>query len=761
MKMYKIGTKIAFFLITVIFPVMAICNIQDISDQKNGFSEPEKISLNGIWQFEQTLQAIPPATFTRTIPVPGLIHLAIPKAADYDKFFKAPNLNLLEEQHSPMDIDYQPKYSWYKREVFIPENLKDLKAILCINKSQFVTQVFVNGMDAGYSSECYTPIEFPVSYFLKYGQKNEILIRVGERVWLPAHAAGSTDLEKKHYLPGIWDDVLLSFSGNQRIHRTLILPDAKNGKVTAKILIRSLYPSQQVHFAPDDDTCSIKVEIFRNDNDEKVAGSSISGIARRDCITRFETVLTVKNPQLWSPESPFLYLARFTVFDKGKVSHVVEDNFGMRDFAIDGKHFYLNGEKRYLRGSNISLQRFFEDPECADLVWNRKWVTRLLSDIPKKTNWNAVRLSLGPVPDFWYDIADSCGLLIQNEWNSWQQHGWESSYKTEFTNWIWSDGSHPSIVIWDALNESRNKYIGNTLIPELKLLDPTRPWDDGYMDEADMPNNEMDEPHPYQCGYELMYLEDVGAHLEKNPYDLGKLDSKNQSFVNSKAAQLINEYGWMWLWRDGSPAKLCKSHFDYFTGKDASPEKRREFQAYWLQLETEWLRAERSNAGVLSFCMLTNNYGFTGDYFTGPIKDLNPSPALNWFQHCFAPVAVFIDLADQRYFMHAKAYTPNTDLTFNLVGINDLNSKQAGTIEVKVYNNKGGSVVSKKLKLEIAAWGKTEMPLTLKLPKTSGGYLVVSELTLPETGRKMISRRYIRVGDAAEYSYFNWRLMNK
>jgi hypothetical protein len=35
-----------------------------------------------------------------------------------------------------------------------------------------------------------------------------------------------------------------------------------------------------------------------------------------------------------------------------------------------------------------------------------------------------------------------------------------------------------------------------TIIPELKQLDPTRIWDAGYMTSSQMGNDEMDEPHP-------------------------------------------------------------------------------------------------------------------------------------------------------------------------------------------------------------------------------------------------------------------------
>ena len=68
--------------------------------------------------------------------------------------------------------------------------------------------------------------------------ENEILIQVGDRAWLPSEAAGSTDKEKVNYLPGIWDNVYISFSGNFAVHKMLMLPSLKEKKVTAKLQIR-------------------------------------------------------------------------------------------------------------------------------------------------------------------------------------------------------------------------------------------------------------------------------------------------------------------------------------------------------------------------------------------------------------------------------------------------------------------------------------------------------------------------------------------
>ncbi len=101
------------------------------------------------------------------------------------------------------------------------------------------------------------------------------------------------------------------------------------------------------------------------------------------------------NFEKWSPEKPFLYTAEIRLFDGEKLSDVVTEKFGMRDFERRGKFFYLNNEKYYLRGSNITLHRFFEDPDCQALPWNREWVKKMLIDDPKSIDWNAMRICVG------------------------------------------------------------------------------------------------------------------------------------------------------------------------------------------------------------------------------------------------------------------------------------------------------------------------------------------------------------------------------
>ncbi|MBW8334584.1 MAG: hypothetical protein K0M40_21395 [Prolixibacteraceae bacterium] len=710
------------------------------------------INLNGTWQFDQTLNAFPPVKFTRTISVPGLIHLAEPKIEDYDKFLKRNDNVEAKDRRQMNDPDYTPKYSWYRKSIFISKDLESKEGMITIKKSQYVTQVYVNGMDMGVSMACYTPVEFLITKALKFGVENEILIKVGDRIWLPSEAAGGTDTEKDHYIPGIWDDVLLSFTGKLRVNRLLVLPSVANKKITIKAQIRSLFPAQNYHDNANSDSTTWDISIVEKKTGKVVTSISRRFSAKRDNLSEVIMDIPMKDFTNWSPDNPFLYLAKATLkTDKG-ISDEAVKQFGMRDFTRKGKFFYLNGEKIILRGTNVTLQRFFEDPDCGNLVWDKEWVKKLLVDYPKGLNWNMMRICVGIAPDFWYDIADENGLMFQNEWLYWSNHGWDEQIRKEYTDWVWTDGNHPSITIWDAINENWDNFIGNTLIPDLKKLDPTRVWDAGYMSGDQMTQDEMDEPHPYQG---VIYWLPPGAN--RDIYPLGNLDfnpSIMQEIKNASSAQLVNEYGWIWLWRNGLPSKLTVEVYEHYLGKNSTPDQNWELQAYWMQLETEWLRSESNIAGVLAFCYLANNYGYTGDWFAGNIRDLKPSLTLDWFQHAFAPVATFINLTDERYVRMTKAHDPGSNLLFNLAGINNQNQPSNGSVKLSLLDSKGKSVTQQNFRVKLESFVRTDIPVSVVLPSEAGGYLLVAEFTA-ENGSPVISRRFIKVGDLAEYSFYN------
>lgn len=713
------------------------------------------INLNGTWEFDQTTTAFPPKKFTRKIPVPGLVHLAEPKIEDYDKFFKRSDKVEFKEQHNLYNLDYTPRYSWYRKTVTIPKEFEGQEGVITIKKSQYVTQVYVNGIDMGTSMACYTPVEFNISKALKYGAENEILIKVGDRVWLPSEAAGGTDKEKEHYLPGIWDDVLLSFTGTMRVDRLLVLPSVAEKKVTVKALIRNFMPAQIFYGDAMSDSVKMEVTILEKSTGKEIARSSGQFLSKRDNNSEVKLDIPLTTFTAWTPEKPFLYTARVSLSNRKGSSDLVIKNFGMRDFTRQGKFFYLNGSQYILRGTNVTLQRFFEDPDCSNLVWDKTWVKKFLIDYPKQLNWNAMRICVGIVPDFWYDLADEYGMMFQNEWLYWQNHGWDEQIRKEYTDWVWTDGCHPSIVIWDAINENWDDYIGNILIPDLKKLDPTRVWDAGYMTSDKMNNDEMDEPHPYQGPMPWSIKE-----FDKNPYPLGNLDFRPeliQKIEKAGTAQLVNEYGWIWLWRNGIPSKLTVELYKYYLGENSTPQQNRELQAYWLQLETEWLRSNTNVAGVLAFCYLANNYGYTGDWFIDNIRDLKPGPTLNWFQHCFSPAGLFINLTDERYTKHLLPHATGSDLLFNVAGVNNNSQVVNGNVKIYLIDPQGKKSSEKQLAVSLPALTRINIPAAIKLPEQSGGYLLVTEFVPEGKSQPVISRRYLKVGNTENYSFYEMK----
>ncbi|MEE9439952.1 MAG: sugar-binding domain-containing protein [Saprospiraceae bacterium] len=754
------------------------------------------IDLNGQVAFDQTETAYPPLEFTRTIPVPGLIDLATPKIEQYEEYFRG---------------THKPRYSWYKFEFEINKKNAQRYAVLKILKSFFNTQIVINGHDVGTYMQGSTPIDADLTAFIKEGN-NVLLVRLGDRAWMPKEAATGFDREKYTDIPGIWDDVFIEIAGPIKVHRALVLPSLKNKKVIVKVNLENYVNivERNMEFAEIDYTLSAVIR-------EK---SSLLKITKPYTIQNkigcqqsktIEFEIDISNPKSWSPAAPFLYELIIEVTADRKFfplygnteSIKPKDNqswigdkdikvitFGMRDFESVGKAFHLNGSPINLYGSTITLNRFFEDRDRAHLPWDRAWVEELMVNIPKALRWNFFRVSIGLLPKFWYELADKHGILIQNEYLMWNLRGRPSGYQKEYTDWIWSDGNHPSIVIWDALNEQKQDYIGRVLIPELKKLDPTRIWDLGYMKSEEIGKLEVNEIHWYPLAHGW-WVNDKWVKEHMPAFRFGKVTKKYDGLAQFDLATtpiIVNEFGWQWQSRNGLKSgvrtfgnftaddktpyttnyesyepngkQLYKNRdsYLYFLGDGASAKKRRDFQAYILAIESEILRSTREADGLATFAYLTNNNGYTGDWFKDDIKNLEPTQGLLVQYHTCRPFAVFVDMQDGRYLKKPDTYKRGQNINVKLYGVNDNNEDKKGNLVLKLIGL-DGEISTQSISIDIKANWQNCYTVNIELPEKNGGYMLVSELhdeTLDDINQ--VSRRYIKVGtneivDWPEYNY--------
>jgi hypothetical protein len=62
-------------------------------------------------------------------------------------------------------------------------------------------------------------------------------------------------------------------------------------------------------------------------------------------------------------------------------------------------------------------------------------------------------------------------------------------------------------------------------------------------------------------------------------------------------------------------------------------------------------------------------------------------------------------------------------------------------------------VSSQDLTVKLESYLRTDIPVSIVLPSEAGGYILVAEFT-PENGRTVISRRFLKIGESADYNYF-------
>lgn len=676
------------------------------------------ISLNGTWQVEQgALNNELPTEYSHTAAVPGLLADA------------KPAFNGLGQPSEERDV------FWYKRSFDAPKTALDT-ALLCIAKVKYGAKVWVNGVDVGEHYGAFTQAEFDLAKAIMWGENNELVIRVGaERSQIPAFIPTGQDNEKEFWMPGIWDDVNLLFTGAQTIVRSKVETNINTGVATIKNTIKNNGNS--------DVTLTVNNSLREWKTNTNASNQSSVALTLAPGETKIiEQQVSVNDMKLWTLESPFLYIADTQL----KVNDVVIDDqatrFGFRSVKWQGgdeRGFYLNGEKTYLRGSNFSLGRFFEDPNAGTLAWNEAWVRKLYTTYPKDYNWNLFRTSIGRLPNFWYDIADEEGFLIDDEFAYWtlmgqmkdtETHKFDQAHlewsivelEKEFTSWIQENWNHPSIAWWSASNETTDMKSFDT-ISNVRHLDPTRQWENGGWQK---PHHQDDpiEDHPYIFAANfnpvLALLGNHGEGIESldgnSGQHKGPINPKSVvqvTYPSSHNPYIINEFGWLWLNRDGSSTKLTNEIYPRLLGDDNTTDTRREAWAYLHAGLTGFWRAKRGYQGVQHFAYLSHSKpgtAYTSDNFID-LENLVMEPRWHEYsKNVWSPAAVYIDKWTDDYQRGKPADIP-------LIMINDNLQTMNGEVQLFVTDEDGNILEkSERVKVSIDKNGEQAFELEINIP---------------------------------------------
>jgi hypothetical protein len=686
------------------------------------FAGRQVINLNGAWQIAQGGMEAVPSQFDHTVPVPGLVDMAEPP---FDE------VGVRSGRRQAF---------WYRRTFTIPGPLPAV-ALLKVHKAKFGTAVYCNGRAAGEHLPCFTPGYFDVRDALKgEGQENVLVIRVGAfHDALPSTVQWGHDFEKIRYLPGIYDTVELHLTGAPFIRNIQTVPDVTRKRV--RVLA-------EIHNPRKADRVKLSYTIREARSRKQVAqGSTSDNATRRFTTIPMDCIIPLPDCRLWSPDDPFLYeLALDTGHDRRTV------RFGMRSLRFD-KHTgraVLNGRTYFMRGTNICMYRFFEDPAREDRPWREEWVRRLHRQF-KHMHWNSIRYCIGFPPEIWYRVADEEGLLIQDEypiWNggncaNWPAGATSEHVAAEYTEWMRERWNHPCVVIWDAQNETVTPITGQAIRAVRSLDISNRPWENGW--SAPQHPDDPQETHPYMfSGYRRRAVPPDGplSHFTNNVIVPGNgPNERNNEGIRCTNPIIINEYGWLWLNRDGSPTTLTEAIYPKLLGPDATTHQRRECYARYLAALTEYWRGHRQCAGVLHFCGLAYSRpaaprGQTSDHFTD-LEALTYEPSFETYvRDAFAPVGLMIDFWQERVAGGATIKTP-------VIVVNDLYRDWKGTVHLRM-THKDRTVKEQSASCTVDALGRVTLDFSQPVPEEEGTYELVAELTGTE-GKPVRSLRSFTV----------------
>jgi hypothetical protein len=674
------------------------------------------VNLDGTWELAEGGMDSVPVEYEHEVPVPGLVDMAKPAFAEVGK-------------NSPMRQAF-----WYRR-TFTVEGQIPAVAILKIHKAKYGTKVFLNGRLVGEHLPCFTPALLDVRQWLKgSGRENELVIRIGaHRELLPQDMPTGWDFEKYLYIPGIYDSVELILAGSPYIANVQTVPDIDKSKVRVIAEIDNVRGSDRIEIHYKLSQVRVPKTVYRGVAD-------VTGCSNDKKVT-VDFEVPVPDCRLWTPEDPFLYeLELGTAGDYRRV------RFGMRSLRFDPKtkRAILNGKPYFMRGTNVCLYRFFEDAERGNKPWRKEWVRRLHRKF-KTMHWNSIRYCIGFPPEFWYDIADEEGFLIQDEFPIWLLGEAPEDPKAEkiipeYIEWMRERWNHACVVIWDGQNESVTPETGKAIQAVRHLDFSNRPWENGWA-EPQNPNDCV-ESHPYRFsnaffGKEPFYFKDIAG--------VSPVPKLHDAQKKHNVSIIINEYAWLWLDRDGIVTCLTDKVYDSLLGPNSTVDQRRQLYAKYLAGLTEFWRCHRKAAGVLHFCSLSYSRagdkprpegGATSDHFLD-VETVEFEPHFEkYVRDAFSPVALMIDFWDQEL-------AGGTDGRFEVFIINDLYSDWEGDVHLRI--ERGSKVVGESSKrCKVAGLGREVLTFELVIPDEPGEYQLVAEL-LSNEGKVVRSLRDFKV----------------
>jgi beta-galactosidase len=358
---------------------------------------------------------------------------------------------------------------WYRKKFPLSTNYKGKKIVIRFDGVYHQADVYINGKHLGFHPYGYTGFEYDLTPHLNYGGQNTIAVRVDH---------SNSPSSRWYSGSGIYRHVWLQITNPVHVATWgtyITTPDITESSAEVKIATTIKNGSTAKG------NVQVQNRIIGADGKEVVVTSSSTSIEEgKEAI--IDQSMPVRNPRLWSIDTPYLYRMETTVKVKGKITDQYSTSFGIRSLRFDAdKGFFLNGKGTKLKGFCIHQ----DAGSLGTAVPDASNLRRL--KILKEYGVNAIRCSHNPPSPEFLDMCDSLGFVVIDEaFDKWKA-GYYSKY---FDDWwqkdmdamLLRDRNHPSIILWSIGNETIEQHNSTgtgtarlvLLRDYVRKVDPTR-----------------------------------------------------------------------------------------------------------------------------------------------------------------------------------------------------------------------------------------------------------------------------------------------
>ncbi|WP_343667838.1 sugar-binding domain-containing protein [Chitinophaga sp.] len=425
---------------------------------------------------------------------------------------------------------------WYRRTFEIPASWKGKQVIINFDAVDHDATLFVNGEKAGSHSGGYSSFHFNITKYLKTGS-NTIIVAAHDPNDGRTPSGKNGPRGDYTFTSGIWQSVWLEPVSETYIKNVRLLPDLVNSRL--EVLVDAA-PAQVKAVALND-------------------GKVVAEVSGRSGARLF---VPIKDPELWSPDHPFLYDLKITLVDnKGNITDEVSSYFGMRDIKLGS----VNGVIRPLLNNRFVMQvGLLDQGYWPDGILTAPTEEALQSDIlfTKKAGFNLIRKHMKTEPRRFYYWADKLGLLVWQDMPAiWYQHEDtarnRSVFRKELTEMMADLYNAPSIITWVPFNENWGAFDVKEITDWVKQMDPSRLVNGnsgfnnnpGYQEAAGDPGNG----------------DFVDTHIYVGPY--------GASVPDEKRAASLGEFGGVGMFVRGHMWPVENNAYDYEATKERLTDK--------------------------------------------------------------------------------------------------------------------------------------------------------------------------------------------